>query len=209
MAAVSHAGRCSHASSPEAPSVDHRHQRRDDRPGVVVLVDVAAIDHALRALRHQRGGLAEHAAEVLLAAAAHQHRARAPPRRRGGNPPGSSVGSALMMSAPISRGKPHQGDDLVGVAVHLVAAAHVVRQHHQRLDHQRHAVAARRPRGRGDVLDALAEQLRLVRQHEEVHHHAGGVHLERADDRLVARSAARTTSPGGVGRCRGCPCRCA
>ena len=83
-------------------------------------------------------------------------------------------------------GEPHQRHDLVGVAVDLVAAAHVVGQHDQRLDHQRHAVARAGGAGRGDVGDALAEQLRLVGQHEEVHHHAGRVHLQRADDRLVA-----------------------
>ena len=36
-----------------------------------------------------------------------------------------------------------------------------------------------------DVLDALAEQFRLVGQHEQVHHDAGCVHLQRADDGLV------------------------
>ncbi|MOA45678.1 hypothetical protein D3C78_1681010 [compost metagenome] len=36
-----------------------------------------------------------------------------------------------------------------------------------------------------DILDALAKQFRLVRQHEQVHDDAGGVHLQRADDRIV------------------------
>ena len=33
-----------------------------------------------------------------------------------------------------------------------------------------------------DVFDALTEEFRLVRQHEQIDHHAGGIHLQRPDD---------------------------
>ena len=106
--------------------MDHRHQRRDDAPRIVVLVDVAAIDQAQRALRQQRRGLVEDGAQILLAAAAHQHRhARrlddaVEVVRVAGRVGLDDVGAHLG-------GEAHQRHDLLGVAVDLVAAADVVR----------------------------------------------------------------------------------
>jgi hypothetical protein len=85
------------------------------------------------------------------------------------------------MSAPISRARRTS----VGVAVDLVAAAGRGRLHHQRLDHQRHAVAVAVGAHARDVLHALAEQVGLIGQHEEVDHHAGRVALHGRQHRVV------------------------
>ncbi|MNY23858.1 hypothetical protein D3C86_1575410 [compost metagenome] len=83
------------------------------------------------------------------------------------------------------RGKTHQRDDLFRIAIHLITAAHIIRQHHQRLDHQRHAETMAICPHAADVFDALTKQVRLVRQHEQVHDDAGGIHFQRTDDRIM------------------------
>src|SRR5215207_7144112 len=60
---------------PACALMDARHEATDHGTRVRVLVDVAAIDHPERALRHQRRGFLEHRPEILPPAAAHEDRA--------------------------------------------------------------------------------------------------------------------------------------
>jgi len=54
--------------------------------------------------------------------------------------------------------------NFTNVAVHHIAAAHFIRQHDQRLDHERHAVLLAFRLQPGDVRDALMVKLRLARK---------------------------------------------
>ena len=87
--------------------------------------------------------------------------------------------------SPHFTGQPCQRDDFVGVSVHLIATANIIGQHHQRLNHQRHAVFVAGSPHLRDVLDTLAKQLGLVRQHEQVDHHRSRIHFQCPDDRFI------------------------
>ena len=173
-----------------------------------MLVDVAAIDHAHGALPHQRGRFVEHGAQIFLAAAAHQHRAA---RRLDHAVEILGIGGRVGLDDVRAHlaGKPGQRDDLFGIAVDHVAALFGDRLHHQRLDHQRHAVFVAIGADAGNVLHALAEQVRLVRQHEQVDDDAGRIHLQRADQRLGLVLQHRPHVAMAAAGYRDCPCRCA
>ena len=164
--------------------MDDGHQRRNNGLGIVVLVNIAPVNHAVCTFGHQSRRFRQYIAQVLTPPAPHQHRA---PRRL------DHLVKVLRVTGRIGlddigshfRGKTNQRNDFFGIAIHLITAAHIIRQHDQRFDHQRHPETMAIGAHAADVFNTLTKELRFVRQHEQVHDDAGGIHFQRADDRVM------------------------
>ena len=141
---------------------------------VVVLDHVAAVDDA-------RGARAASAPRCGAGS-----RLRAPCRRRARAPAAapptwstraksarSSVGSHLITSAPSSTAWRTSGTIFSTSPSDAVAA--LARLEHERLDHQRHPDRVARGAQRGDVANALLQELGLVGQEQQIDDDARGV----------------------------------
>ena len=139
-----------------------------------MLIDIATVNEAVRALGEVGRRFGEDGFDGLLAAAAHQNRTA-----RGLHDlviVGSVVGGiGLDHVGPEFAGLAHEGDDELFVAVDLVAALGLVGLEDERLDHQRHAVVVARGAEAGGVEGSLAMEVGFARHEEKVADDAGGV----------------------------------
>src|SRR5690606_24291851 len=138
------------------------------------------IDHAHCTLLHQGCRFCKYGGEIFLTAATHQHRTA---RRLYDTMEILCICCRVCLDDVSSHftGEPRKRHDLVGVTIDHVAAALCDWLHDERFDHQRHTVFFAICPDAGNVLHALTKEVWLVRQHEEVHHHAGRIHLQRSD----------------------------
>ena len=139
---------------------------------------------AVRTLCEIGGGFGEDGFDRLLAATAHEDRAT-----RGLDDfvvVGSVVGGIRLddIGAEFA-GLAHERDDQFFVSIDLIAALGLVGLEDEWLDHQRHVVVIARGAEAGGVERRLAMEVGLSGHEEKVADHAGGIGLERADDRFV------------------------
>src|SRR5579859_5154642 len=166
-----------------------RHQCAHHLRRAFVLDDVAPVDDARRALPHQFIRAMDNLVVRSLAAAAHKH------RTTGGDLDHARILARIVAGISLDHVRAqfnclaHQWQNLIDVAIHHVSPGPRVDLHHQRLDHQGHTVAHTLLFQAADVLDALRVEFWLVRQEQQVDHHAGSIEGDGLLNRVFDQAA--------------------
>ena len=169
--------------------VDDGHERLGHAGGVLMLDHIAAVDDAGHALFDELFRALEDFLVGSLSAATDEH------RDASGDFHHFVIDAHVIGRVGLDDvraeldGLAHQREDLLRIAIDHVTTGLGVGLEHERLDHQRHAVAIAVGFDLENVLDALIRHLGLAGDAEEIHHDAGRVEAQGLLDRVFNHAA--------------------